>query len=136
MAGIDVSNHQPETALTDDGQDVAGAIAMGDADAIFNGTRKVVLSLTPPSLSSTPPRPSNKSRHALLCPTRSTLGFFSVPHPTLDVGEVLPYQTMQTQLVWKITHANVVTVTLPQTGQLQRQPAYMRGFGTTEVREM
>jgi hypothetical protein len=43
---------------------------------------------------------------------------------------------MQTQLVWKITYANVVTVTVPQTEELQRQPAYMRGVGTTEVREL
>jgi hypothetical protein len=43
---------------------------------------------------------------------------------------------MQTQLVWKVTHANVVTVTVPQTGQSQRQPTYMRGVETTEVREL
>jgi hypothetical protein len=43
---------------------------------------------------------------------------------------------MQTQLVWKITYANVVTVTVPQTEQLRRQPAYRRGVGTTEVGEM
>jgi hypothetical protein len=39
---------------------------------------------------------------------------------------------MQTRLVWKITHANVVTVTVTQT----RQPTYMRGVGTTKVREL
>jgi anaerobic glycerol-3-phosphate dehydrogenase len=43
---------------------------------------------------------------------------------------------MQTQLVWKITYANVVTITVPQTEQLRRQPAYMRGVGTTEVLEL
>jgi hypothetical protein len=39
---------------------------------------------------------------------------------------------MQTQQVWKITYANVVTVTVPQTEQLRRQLAYKRGVGTTK----
>jgi hypothetical protein len=47
-AGIDVSNYLTKTELANDGPDEVGAVAMGEADAIFKHTRKVVLSLSSP----------------------------------------------------------------------------------------
>jgi hypothetical protein len=47
-AGIDVSNYQIVAEFTTDGPDGVGAIAMGEADATFQDTRKVVVSLTSP----------------------------------------------------------------------------------------
>jgi hypothetical protein len=50
-AGIDVFGHQTEAALTANGPDEVGAIAMGDADATFTYTCKAVFSLiSPPPL--------------------------------------------------------------------------------------
>jgi hypothetical protein len=45
-----------EAALTTDGPDGVGAIAMGNEDASFTDTRKVVRSLTTPSSTLQPSR--------------------------------------------------------------------------------
>jgi hypothetical protein len=59
-AGIDATGFLEEAALSTDGPDGVGAIAMGNEAATFTDTRKVVLSLTSPLPPSYMPQPFRK----------------------------------------------------------------------------
>jgi hypothetical protein len=101
--GIDVSQHQTKSALTINGPDGIGAIAMGDADITLTGPCKVVLSLTSPLplLYAT----TLEKELSALCRTRSNLGSFvyiasqnqrwkrAMPYPYY-LFTYLPYPTL------------------------------------------
>jgi hypothetical protein len=90
-AGVDVSNHQTEVALTADGPDGVGSIAIGNADATVTDTRKLVLIFTSPLplLHATTLIKKYISPYARPIKLRF-LRTNRVPKPPLEEGEVLP----------------------------------------------
>jgi hypothetical protein len=91
-AWIDTTNFSTEAALTADGPDGLGYVAMGNEDATFTDTRKVVVSLTSPlpllyaiiTLQKT-------NVHMMPDPINPRfLRIYRVPKPTLEEGEAPP----------------------------------------------
>jgi hypothetical protein len=90
-AGVNVTTHQVEAALTIDGPDGLGAIAMGSADSTFTDTRKVVLSLTSPLPLFYAITLKKKNIYMMSHPIDPRfLRIYRVPKPAIEEGEILP----------------------------------------------
>jgi hypothetical protein len=89
-AGIDVPNYHTKPEIATDGPNGVGAIAMGEPEAIFKDTRKVVLSLTSP-LSLYAAIFKKITVHLSSYPiNHRLLRIYHVPKPPLEGGIILP----------------------------------------------